>query len=511
MPRGGIIAGLRPRGAEADMVRLQGALTITGQVMATVLVAMAIRMPEAALACYLLFFAARDNAGDSIFTALKLIVAASAGILLAVLLLNLLLDEPMLRLAALATFTFVGMFLSQASRLGPLAATAGFVFAFLLTLVDVVPVPELMAQAMRWMWVVVALPLGLMALWAALAGPRPAGLLGARIRARQAALVTPASPATRDLLDEGLTPSDDWLKFARILGETRGAQAYALAQADDDSYFRLALAEAGLGLARIAALPPTNPAPPVKEPLLRPDAFSDPRHLRFAAKVLIAVLVTYGFYTAFDLFSIHTAMITCFYVALGTRAETHHRIMLRMTGAVLGAVAGIAVMGLLMPRMTDIGHLLLVVGAVTFIAAWIALGGNGVAYAGWQMALCFYLVVLDGFGPPTEISAATARVVGVLVGSGVIWVVFTALWPESARRDALTAIDELDARLEAGHVPVNGRDIAQLREPLARARRLADIAVLEREAGLDAALAAAEGRYHAFLSGNVATGESEYA
>ncbi|MCW1933757.1 FUSC family protein [Pararhodobacter zhoushanensis] len=484
-----LLADLAPRDG-----RLSGALTITGLVLVTSAIAMALRVPEAALSCYLIFFAHRDNAGDSIFTAIKLTIAASLGIFLGVLLLRGVIEEPMLRLAALVGFTFLGMFLSQASKLGPLAGTAGFVFAFLLTLADVIPVPELMNRALEWMWVVLALPLGLMAFWAALAGKRPLHCAEERITARTRALADPQGASAQALLDEGMGPLDDYRKFARMLGEARGEDAARLAYRADDSFYQLALAEAGVFPQRSHAAPPPEPVP-----FLLPNAFTDPRHVRFALKVSLAVVITYAFYTAFGLFQIHTAMITCFYVALGTRGETHHRIALRFAGAVMGAVAGFATMLWLMPLVDDIGGLLLLLAVPTFVAAWIGLGGERISYAGWQLALCFFLVVLTGFGPPTGIGAAVSRVIGILFGSAVIMVVFAVVWPDSARDDALAAIDEMDTALATAPPPRSGRDIARLRAPLAQAMRLSEMARYERLADLSPQIAAAKARYHAFL------------
>lgn len=475
--------------------RLNGALTITGLVLVTATLAMALRVPEAALSCYLIFFAYRDNAGDSLFTALRLTAAATLAVVLAIWLLRGVIEEPMLRIAALAFFSYAGMFLSQTSRLGPLAGTAGFVFAFMLTLVDVLPSTELLNRGLEWIWVVLALPMGLMGFWAALAGPRPLALAQARIAARRHALADPHGQAAQALLDEGMTPLDEYRKFARLLGEARGAEAESLARQADDSYFRLAQAEAGMIPLASAGAPP-----PVKEPFLIPGAFSDPRHARFALKVLAAVLITYGFYTAFGMFEIHTAMITCFYVALGTRGETHHRILLRLSGALMGAVAGFAAMLWLMPMVDDVGGLVVLLAPPTFLAAWIGLGSERISYAGWQLALCYFLVVLTGFAPPTGVSAATDRIIGILFGGAVIWAVFAALWPEFARDDAREAIAELDAALAACAAPPRtGREIAALRAPLARARRLAEMARYEREADLTPEIDAAAARYRRFL------------
>lgn len=458
--------------------RLEGTVTLTGLVLLTTALCMAFRVPEAALSCYMLFFAFRDNRGDAIFTALKLVLAATVAILIALPIMNAVIDAPMARLVAIAGFTFAGMFLSQASKAGPLGGTAGFVFAFALTLADVIPVPELLSRAVEWMWVVIALPMGLMAAVMAVVGPSPRALAEAKIEARRAALSAPRSGRAKVLLDEGMEAVDGYLRFARLLGEARGAEAERLGREADDSYFRLALGEAGVAQRPSEALV-QGPAGPDKVPFFKPDAFSNPRYTRFALKVLIAVLLTYGFYTAFGMFEIHTAMITCFYISLGTMGETTHKMGLRLVGALIGAVAGFAVVGVLMPVMSDVGHLLIVLAPVTFLAAWLGLGSEKISYAGWQIALCFFLVTLNSFSPQTDISAATSRVVGILIGSGAVWLVFSSLWPETAATEAATELEALQGALPHTAPPQTGREVARLRGPLVEATRLLEMARFE--------------------------------
>ena len=474
--------------------RLRDALALTGLVGVLVFLSMSMRVPEAALSCYLLFFAWRDNAGGAIFTAVKLSLAATFAVIVANPILQAVVDEPMLRLAALAAFTFTGMFLSQASRLGSLAGTAGFVFAFMLTLYDIVPVPELLSRALEWIWVVLVLPMALLGFWSALAGTRPLALAEARISARQAALADPSGPEARRLLDEGMGPMDAHLKFARLMGETRGPAARTLAQRADDSYFALALAEAGL-----EPRPGSRAMPPDREGFFLPDAFTNPVYPQFAIKVLIAVLLTYGFYTIFGMFGIHTAMITCFYVALGTSGATRHKIMLRVISCLMGAVTGGIAIVLVMPHATDIGWLLALIAPVTFLAAWIALGSERSSYAGRQMALCFYLVTLHGFAPPGDISAATDRILGILIGGGVMYLVFAILWPDTACAEARKQLTALERGLASALAPRSGRDIARLRAPLARARAQTQDAGYERATFPAAELDAAYARYLAFL------------
>jgi len=479
-----------------DPERLRGSLEIAGQVMVLTLIAMAIQLPEAALAAYLLFFAHRDNKGESLKTALLLTAAASLGVVLAIPLLGAVVDAPMLRLGAIIAFTLLGMFMAHATSLGPLAGTAGFVFAFALTLYDVVPYPELLSRALEWLWVVVALPMLVIAVWAALAGPRPDRRARERIQALQAAMTAPQSDKARELLDEGLAPLDGYLAHARRLGALSRHEAEAMARDGDDAYYRLALAEAGATPRASAGAPA-----PLKQPFLAADAFTNPEHIQFAIKVLVAVLITYGFYTAFGMFEIHTAMITCFYVTLETRGETHHKIALRLIGVILGLIAGTLAISLFMPHMTDIGQLLILVGAVSFVAGWIALGGERIAYAGWQLALCFFLVVLNDFGPSLDISAATDRLLGILVGSIVVWAVFTVLWPVSASDKAAHALERFDAAIAEAPRPRTGREVETLRLPIAEAAHLAR--AREYELGAEAAPdpEAALARLHRLLKG----------
>lgn len=76
---------------------------------------------------------------------------------------------------------------------------------------------------------------------------------------------------------------------------------------------------------------------------------------------------------------------------LGTVGETLHKAALRLSGCIVDAVFGIGTIVLLMPLMTDLGQLLLLVAAVTFLAAWIGFGSERIAHAGWQLGLAFYL------------------------------------------------------------------------------------------------------------------------
>jgi multidrug resistance protein MdtO len=191
--------------------------------------------------------------------------------------------------------------------------------------------------------------------------------------------------------------------------------------------------------------------------LLAADAFTNPEHARFALKVTLAVMICYFAMSLADWPGIHTCVITCFFVALGTVGETIHKAALRFIGCLIGAALGLGAILLLMPLMTDLGDLLLLLVPVTLLAAWVASGSERIAYAGLQIGLAFYLVVLQGYGPTIDMYTARDRTIGILFGNIVVFVIFTTIWPVSVanvvRTNLANALEQLAALLGLGARP----------------------------------------------------------
>jgi multidrug resistance protein MdtO len=188
--------------------------------------------------------------------------------------------------------------------------------------------------------------------------------------------------------------------------------------------------------------------------LLAADAFSNPEHVRFALKLTLAVMTCYFIENLANWSSIGTCIPTCFVVALGTIGETLHKATLRIIGALIGAGLGLGAVLLLMPRMTSLGDLFLLLAPVTLLAAWIGSGSDRIAYAGMQIGLAFYLVVLHGTGPTIDMDTARDRVIGILLGNIVIFVIFTTIWPVSVasvvRSNVVKALEQLAALVGLG-------------------------------------------------------------
>src|SRR5262249_14083842 len=59
-------------------------------------------------------------------------------------------------------------------------------------------------------------------------------------------------------------------------------------------------------------------------------------------------------------------------------------------------------------------------------------GSPRISYCGYQIGLAFYKVVLQGYGPVTELRLARNRLVGIALGLVVFGVIDTYLWPVRA-------------------------------------------------------------------------------
>jgi uncharacterized membrane protein YccC len=189
---------------------------------------------------------------------------------------------------------------------------------------------------------------------------------------------------------------------------------------------------------------------PKPKDLFVSDAFTNAAHVHFALKVTFAAMFCYIVYMAIDWSGIHTALITCTFIALETTGATLHKGILRIGGCVIGGALALFTIVFLMPHMVTIASLVVAVACASAIAGWVATGTELISYAGLQIAFAFFYSVFQGYAPDTDLDNVRNRVVGILFGLLVTGLVFRYIWPERTidrLRDALRAALRQLARL----------------------------------------------------------------
>jgi multidrug resistance protein MdtO len=475
----------------------------------TVAIAMVFQIPEPTYMAYIVFLVSKDERAASVTTAVGGQVAVTLAVLLALGLMLVDLSEPALRLPAMVLSTFIAMYTVRTFALGPIIYLAGFVLVMLQSVVDDLPSPEALTHLALWLWVVLLVPVVItvvvnllfgqsvelltqrtvrkvlseleaalktgethphLARWRELVAPllgkqpkwgshhHPSISLSALRRLLDALVILEAlpedtAPKVREVLSQKVAASR-----AALEGESEGHDAPGLVVVPPsgvltgESAPAVAAFEAALLALHREIMQPGNsvgPAVPHKRQLFVPDAFTNPAHWQFALKTTIAVMVVYFIYTMLDWPGLRTSIVTCFFVALGSVGETVHKLVLRISGALIGGlIAGLCIVFVL-PHMTDIGQLSLLIAIVAAGAGWVATSSELLSYAGLQIAFAFFLGVLQDYAPATDLTVLRDRLVGILLGNVVMTLVFTLLWPESATSGLRAALSQAQQAIAA--------------------------------------------------------------
>ncbi|WP_028207301.1 FUSC family protein [Paraburkholderia nodosa] len=251
---------------------------------------------------------------------------------------------------------------------------------------------------------------------------------GARLPDACAAQLAETMTQMATMLDAGGYPVDVTLDVPDL---PEGAALAALVLAD----LRAALEGFAVPPAEPAAAPVSAPEqsaePAERSGFFDADALSNPVHVRYALKTTAAAMFCYVLYQQLDWQGIHTCFITCYMVSLSTTAETVEKLTLRIAGCLIGALLGTAAIVFVTPHLTSVGELMALVFAGAWLAAWVAMGSARIAYAGMQIAFAFFLCVIQGAAPAFDLTLARDRVIGILIGNVVIYLVFTRVWPVS--------------------------------------------------------------------------------
>jgi len=527
---------------------------MTALVMLVVIVSMALRVPEAGLSTYMIFFISKADVATTARVGIGGMVGVTIALMLSLVFYSVAFSEPAVRLPLMACATFVGMYFLRASPKGVLGMLIGFVTTYALTLIDQVPSAEVLTRFILWTWVVVGYPIALLVLLDVAVGRRAADIyrdgIAQRLQAAGEYLRGVAGPAFKRFQRTGI---DDLEPFANAgppaaaplrINLLRQVELFYLflrelpAQANQTPEVGSALRRASevcLGAEHALLGEPETPLPgpasveqsPAQSstasgktlalvlPLLGcvedvarsvaelrnppPRAASNEstasahpastgeaaakktESIQFALKVTLAAMTAYLIYTGLDWSGIHTALITCFFVAQDSVGGTIHKLTLRLLGAIVGGALGIGAIVFVLPHLESAGGLALVTAAVMLPAAWIATGSETISYMGLQMAFAFCLAVLQGFSRTSHMVVARDRVIGIILGNVLMSLVFTFLWPVrlrvSVRRALSRSVEALSAMIRGGPEETS----ANFQTNLAVARKQAPVARLEPE------------------------------
>jgi multidrug resistance protein MdtO len=161
-----------------------------------------------------------------------------------------------------------------------------------------------------------------------------------------------------------------------------------------------------------------------------------------------------------------TSIVTVFFVALGSVGETVHKLTLRISGAMIGGlIAGLSIV-FVIPHFTDIGQMCVLTAVVALFAGWVSTSSERLSYAGMQIALAFFMGLLQTYSPANDLTVLRDRIVGIVLGNIVMTLVFSTLWPESAitrLRSALAgALRSIAALLRSPQdAPLNRQNAAE--------------------------------------------------
>src|SRR5215472_9498206 len=187
----------------------------------TTLVTELYQTPEPALTAYFAFFFNRPERTESLILSVVLPLVIAVLIALIFLVANLVVDDAMWRVIAIAVISFVLLFLGSASKLKPIAGSLGLIVGYALALLGTIQTGELATRALLYIWLDIAITAGVSIVVNLLLAPAPRRTaeqaIADRLKLSAAVLRDSESPARGELaamVREGMTPILKLLKFA---------------------------------------------------------------------------------------------------------------------------------------------------------------------------------------------------------------------------------------------------------------------------------------------------------
>lgn len=471
-----------------------------------IVISMTLQIPFLALSLIMVFFITQANAAVTKMVGTMFVLGVPLSTALATLLLKFTFDYPLLRLVAASVIFIVCMFFLRTSRFSLLFFVLGFVLIYVQSLVDIVPDPEALLRTNLWVGAATFYAITITLLVNTFFLPIEPKVQFTRYLQGQLILVQgrlsllgagePIAPVSDEALQRSILTlqkllrfsamrSDEYAKYedyyvavvvcvSRLLmassalshvdsernqevsnlvqacGELARAfskrQPFTFSSAADAGAKAVPLQEmhsAFLTLAQSHAQPLVAKARSRAPFLVAPDAFKNPRYLKFALKAYFATLLCYVFYNSVDWPGIHTIMLTCVITSLPNLGASTQKGVLRISGCLIGAVLSLIAMVFVFPHLDTIFGMLFVSLVVVGFSAWICAGSDKTSYAGTQIIFCFALALLEDFGPVYDLTVIRDRLIGIVLGVAVTTAIQVLIWPESESATLLAKLGRL--------------------------------------------------------------------
>lgn len=501
-------------------------------------IAMIYEIPESAISCYLIIYLIKADAVQNILLSLGVVILCSFVVFIVFILFNLTIQNIILRFFLMALFSAIFMYLSSASSLGDIGNLVALVIAFLMTLIEDVPFGDAATRGLLYALLMAVSPMLLVILFNFFLGISPNTLLLNKISKRfiTANRFFLGEKAEQFKISEILSTQAEckrYLMFIKLFHLKSKKESLWLENMIDNSYEILIMSlcipndtstSTRMLLSKKCAyvvscfaknkldeiekiktnqhviiknndlitqfeailLTQKNIVPTKKKtPFFVNDAFSNPNHKYFAIKTTVAAILCYLFYDFFKWQGIHTAMITCYVVALTSVGETVHKLTLRIIGCLIGALVGIISLIYIIPNLSDIFQLMVLIFFCLLPSAWIAVGNDRISYAGVQIGLAFLLTVLHGFKPSYDMDVVSDRILGILLGNFVMYIIFTRVWPTSIVNTIYKQLSViLDNYTELRFSPNRGERldlVASINEEISQSRDNLNLLIFEKD------------------------------
>lgn len=491
-------------------------------------IAMMFEIPESAISVYLVLYLMKDDGALNTIIGCAAIIAVTLLVAAMIPVIQWTIESALIRVMVMALVSVIFIYIGAATKLGEGGSIVALIIAFILSLMDQIPVNGVISFALRYAWYMTILPMFVIAGFCLYFGRWSVSLQKQDLRERLIAardalfLDQPGdSEALRNKLEEGNDAAGQRSMLIKILHQTsskRGAKIsadilssyqliYAVAALpettadnvrnhyhtqidaivtalDQGKDFpataefdtsnatsqELALAQA---LRNLCGIENTPYVKGVNDSFIAPDARTNPIYMRFALKTTLAAMLCYMFYSAINWQGIHTAMVTCYVASMGTAGDTIHKLGLRISGALIGAAIAVLSIKFFIPHMENVGSLMVLVFFVGLLSAWVSAGSEKISYAGVQIGLAFTLTVLSGFAPSTDADAARDRIVGILVGNFAVYLVSTLIWPSPINTNIKDNLSKAVRKIA---------DVAAF-NPAARLQKIATLSEMEKLLG----------------------------